>query len=78
MDTALGLVELDAGGFKPQTAEFQDAPHVSFEIIREVFVMDSEHHSRKHGVPVAHKVEISALIASEMIDAVGKLLPGGK
>src|SRR5580700_4653239 len=37
-DATFCLVELDAGRFEFKAAEFQDAPHVSLEILHEVFV----------------------------------------
>jgi hypothetical protein len=78
VDTALQLIELEASWFKPQAAEFEDAAHIRFEILYNVFVKDSQYSPRKHRVPVTHQLEIAPIVTANVINAIGEFLSASK
>src|ERR1700730_3031322 len=78
VDPAFRLVEIDARRFEIEIAEIQDAAHIRLEILDDVFVLYAQYLARKRLVPVRHQVDIHTVIAGDVLDAVGELLPGGK
>src|SRR6266513_3023542 len=75
---ALGLVELHATRFELELAEFEEALHVPFEIVHHVFVLDPQDPAGKHVIPMRHELHIHPIIAGDVFDAVGELLPGSE
>src|ERR1700736_128568 len=65
-DAPLGLVELHALRFELETAEIQNSAHISFEIVDHVFVLDAQHRSRQHRIPVCHQLEIGSVVPADV------------
>jgi len=74
----LRLVELQAVRLEFETAEIQDAAYVRLEVVDDILVLDAEHLASKGVVPMRHQLEVGAVIAGDVFDAVGELLPRGK
>src|SRR6516225_6170257 len=72
------LVKLDAGRLEFQAAEFQEAAHTSLRVLHDIFMPDSKDPPWKNGVPMSHQVKIGPVVTSDVVDAVGELLPPGK
>ncbi len=75
---ALRLVELDALRFELQSAEIENSPHIAFQIIDDILVMDAQNPPRQHAVPMPHQFDIGPVVARDILDAVGELLSIGK
>src|ERR1700678_2332970 len=72
------MMKLYTGRLEVQAAEVEDSTHVALEILDHIFVLDSEHPPRKYRFPVPHEVEVRAVVARDVRDAVRELLPGGE
>src|SRR5882724_11586378 len=78
MHGALRLVELDAALFELEFAELEDAAHIRFEIAHHILVLDAQYPAGKRAIPMRHELRIHPVVASDVIDAIGELLPGGE
>src|SRR5207253_6161411 len=76
-DAARGAVVLEARPLEGQLAELEQPPHAPLEILDDVLVVDAQHPTREHGVPVLHELEVGAIVAGDVIDAVSELLTAG-
>src|SRR5882724_1666794 len=75
---AHGLVKLDALRLELEAAEIENAAHVCFEIVHDVLTLQAQHPSRQHLVPMPHQFQVGPVVARDVINAVGELLPLGK
>src|ERR1700691_1411842 len=75
---ALGLMKLHAARLEVQAAKVENPPHIAFEVIDHLLVLDSENPSGQPAVPVPHQLEIRAVVARDVLDAVRELLSGGE
>src|SRR6266853_4189007 len=76
-NAACGAVVLEARRLEGQFAESEQPPDAALEIIDDVFVVNTQHPTGQHGVPVLHDLEVSAVVAGDVLDAVGELLAAG-
>src|SRR5262249_58884362 len=74
----LGPIELDAGFLELEPTIIEDSPDVPFEIAHDILILDAQHATRKHRVPVAQELEVGAVVTRNIRDTVGKLLPAGE
>ena len=58
-----------AGGLEREAAKIQNAAYLGLEIVDDVLVMYSQHPSRQHTIPVAHQVQVGAVISRDVVDA---------
>ena len=68
-------MELDTGRFERQSAIVQHPPHAALQVVDDVLVVHAQHASGQGLVPMAHQVEIGAVVAGDILGAVGELLP---
>src|ERR1700686_1988803 len=71
---ALGLVELQTRGLELEAAELEYPPDVALEALDYVLVLDTQDLSREHRVPVLHQLDVGAVVASYVLEAVSELL----
>src|SRR6185312_15095816 len=76
--TASGLPEFQALWLEFEAAMLEDAPHVAFEVIDERLVLDAQDLAGQHHVPVSHQAHVGLVVAADVIEAVGELLPAGE
>src|SRR2546430_12848888 len=76
-DAALGAVVVQARRLERQFAELEQAPHAPLKILDDVLVMDAQHPTRQHRIPMLHELEVSAVVAGDVLDAVSELLAAG-
>src|SRR5256886_16378521 len=76
-DAALGAVVVQARRLERQFAELEQAPDAAFKILDDVLVMDAQHPTRQHSIPMLHELEVSAVVAGDVLDAVSELLAAG-
>src|SRR5258708_15272414 len=75
---ALGFVKIQAGGLELEAAKIEEPADICVEILDDVLVIYLENPSRQHGVPMIHQRKVGSIVARDVLDAVGKLLTGGK
>ena len=78
MHAPLGLVELDTRRLEWQAAVVEDPAHAALEIFQHVLVLDPQDPAGQYLVPVRHHRHIGAVVAADVTQAVGKLMPGGE
>src|SRR5580658_11015272 len=72
---APGLVEADALRLEVEPAVLEDASHAAFQVLDHILVMHAQDApGRQHTVPVAHELEVGAVVARDVVDAIGELL----
>ena len=72
------LMKIDACRFKRQPAIVEDAPHLPFQIVDHVFMLHPQHPPGQDLVPMAHQVQIGAIVTANILKAVGELLALGE
>ena len=75
---ALGLVELQALRLERQPAEFENAPDIAFQIIDHFLVLHAQDPARQDPVPMRHQLDITAVIARYIVEAISEFLAGGE
>src|SRR5580692_10692200 len=78
MNGAPGLMELDAARLEVESAKIENPAHVALVVVDEVLMPDLQYLAGPGLVPVRHQINIHAVVAADVIDAVGKLLPRGE
>src|SRR5205814_10414878 len=76
-DAARGAVVLQARRLEGHLAELEQPPHAPLEILDDVLVVDAQHPTREHGIPVLHELEVGAIVSRDVIHAVRELLAAG-
>jgi len=71
-------MEIDTGLFEREFAILEDASHLGFNISNDVLILHLQNFARKYGIPVSHEVDVPFVIAADLFEPIGKLLPLGK
>src|SRR6267142_1187936 len=74
----LGLVKLETRRLELEAAELEYPPYVVLEVLDYVLVLDTQNLSREHGVPMRHQLDVSAVVPSDVLEAVSELLACGE
>src|SRR5256885_8554430 len=77
-DTALGLVELEARRLKVEPDEVQNPSNLMLEVVDQLLVLHAQDSARQDRVPVGHDLDVGAVVAPEVLEAVSELLPRRK
>ena len=65
-------------GSNSKSAEVEHAPHAALQVLDHVLVLHAQHPPGQRRIPVAHELEIGAVVAGDVLDAVGELLAVGE
>src|SRR6516165_3076462 len=72
------LVKCHALRLEPEPTEIQQPAHAPLEILHHVLVIHPQHAPGKDLVPMAHELEVGAVVAGDLLDAVGEFLAVGE
>ncbi|MGC2460837.1 MAG: hypothetical protein WA446_07690 [Steroidobacteraceae bacterium] len=75
---AFGLLELNTGWLESKTAEIENAPHIALEVVNDVLAAEPDNPPREHAIEVLHQLEISPVIARDVLNAAASLPPVGE
>jgi len=79
MDGAAATVKLDARRLEFEAAEIEDAAHGRLDGVHEVLVLDSQDFpGGQHALPMRHEADVHAVVAADVVQAVGEPLAVGE
>src|ERR1700761_7973892 len=69
-------MEFNAGLLEGQSAISQQFSDRALEILDEIFIDDTVHAARKHGIPMTHQRKVAAVVASRGFEVITESLAG--
>ena len=72
------LWNVEACGLEARGRKVEHTPHAALQVVHDVLVLNAQHPSGKHLVPVRHELEVGAVVAGDVLEAVGELLALGE
>src|SRR5436309_3857424 len=64
-DAARGAVVVQARRLEGQLAELEQAPDAALKIVDDVLVVNAQHPTREHRIPVLHELEVGAIVSRD-------------